>query len=66
MLASNLSEAKKNCIEITDFSPAIVEQLLQFIYNSEIPLEEDAEQAEELVAAADKYEINKLKVNCNL
>ncbi|KAI6175772.1 Speckle-type POZ protein-like protein [Aphelenchoides bicaudatus] len=64
MFISQLSESKENCLEVNDFSPSVIKKLLQFLYDSETPLEDDLEQAEKLVAAADKYQINKLRERC--
>jgi hypothetical protein len=63
MFVSNLSETKENSMEIKDFSPAVVEKLLKFVYDTEIPIEDNMQLAEQLVAIADKYQIEHLKVS---
>lgn len=62
LLCHNLVETEKGCIEIKDLSVQVVEKMLQFIYNPNVQLNNDPELAENVIKAADKYEIEKLRV----
>ena len=64
---SDMLEAKSGCLEIEDCKPSVVKFILEFIYKSEIDiknLKEDPVFAMEVLAAADKYRMEKLKDLC--
>ena len=64
---SDMLEAKSGCLEIEDCKPNVVKFILEFIYKSEIDiknLKEDPVFAMEVLAAADKYRMEKLKDLC--
>jgi hypothetical protein len=60
---SEMIETRQNCMEITDFSSATIRRLLQFLYNNEVSLDDSVEEIQKLIEAAEKYQIDKLKVN---
>ena len=51
------TESKTKNINIADFSPDVIEKMLQFIYSGEVILGEKSELNGELLKAADKYEL---------
>lgn len=61
MFIHNTTENKKNEVHITDISPATVRDLLNFMYTDNITEEMISE---ELLYAADKYEVHRLKAIC--
>ena len=64
---SDMLEAKSGCLKIEDYKPSVVKFILEFIYKSEIDiknLKEDPVFAMEVLAAADKYRMEKLKDLC--
>jgi speckle-type POZ protein len=61
MFQHDMQENKANEVEITDISSTVFKKLLQFIYTGQCKLED---MAEELLFAADKYQIEGLKQMC--
>ncbi|XP_033209274.1 TD and POZ domain-containing protein 1-like [Belonocnema kinseyi] len=63
MFEHNMKESQEHKITITDIEPEIIDHLLQFIYTDTV---EDLKegQAEKLLAAADKYALERLKRIC--
>lgn len=61
-VTSGLEESRTNTMEIKDFSAYVVKKMLQFVYNNSISLNEDSKVVEDLLVAADKYAIEKLRV----
>lgn len=59
MFQSGMQEAKLNLITITDFKPAVFQEVLRFIYTDKV--KGLSKMAHDLLAAADKYEFNKLR-----
>merc|ERR1719273_1428608 len=55
------TENQKNEVCITDIAPNVIKNLLNFIYTDEVSVEMISE---ELLYAADKYEIHRLKAIC--
>ena len=55
MFLSPMEEARTGTVEITDMDSKTLRKLLEFIYTGEVDDMEDL--AEELLYAADKYEI---------
>ena len=63
MFLSPMEEARTGTVEITDMDSKTLWKLLEFIYTGEVDGMEDV--AEELLYAADKYEIMGLvSINC--
>ena len=63
MFEAGMQESASNRVEVTDVSPAIFRAVLRFLYGR--VMEEDKFEAlAELIAAADKYGIEKLKRIC--
>ena len=63
MFLSPMEEARTGTVEITDMDSKTLRKLLEFIYTGEVENMEDL--AEELLYAADKYEIMGLvSINC--
>jgi len=57
-----MKENTENCVAISDFSNDVVMELLRFIYTGEV--NNLQEISTDLMAAADKYELNRLKAIC--
>ncbi|XP_065204497.1 speckle-type POZ protein-like [Planococcus citri] len=62
MLKHDMQEGLSNCIEITDIDQPVFEELLWYIYTGKAPRLK--ELAAKLLVAADKYDIERLKVIC--
>ena len=61
---SNMLEAKSGCLKIEDCKPNVVKFILEFIYKSQVDiktLKEDPVFAREVLVAAEKYRLEKLK-----
>jgi len=61
---SDTEESKTNKVEITDLEPDTLEQLLKFIYTDKIEDDRLTTLACGLLTAADKYNVQRLKVKC--
>jgi speckle-type POZ protein len=62
MVTSEMKEAKEGVAEVPDFDSKIMKEVLRFIYCNEV--ENLEEIADELIVAADKYQIEQLKSLC--
>jgi len=62
MFKHSMKETSENCVTISDFSFDVVMEMLRFIYTGEAPNLKD--MAVNLMAAADKYELDGLKAMC--
>lgn len=62
MFEHNLEESKHNRVEITDMEPDVLGEMLRFIYTGKSSNLE--KMPDELLAAADKYDLERLKVMC--
>ena len=51
-------------VEIPDIEPEVFQEFLRYIYTGQVPLKRMDEVAAELLAAADKYLMKKLKKEC--
>ena len=60
---SNMLEAKSGCLKIEDFKPNVVKFILEFIYKSQMDIKtlKDPAFAREVLVAAEKYRLEKLK-----
>lgn len=71
MFQADMEEKKENKVEIKDFSPEVIENMLMFIYGAKTPSEsslkkEDGrDQISELLKAADQYDVELLKIACD-
>lgn len=64
MFSHEMSENINKTIEIKDLKPETVEKMLGFIYSDKIDDLDLKELATELIAAADKYDLKRLKEIC--
>lgn len=69
MLKTDMEESRDGIVEITDFGPKVVEDMLRFIYTSQeisINLHQDQcrDHIAELMKASDKYNLGLLKEAC--
>lgn len=62
MFYHDMKEREKNRVEVTDIEPDVMADMLRFIYTGKAPNLET--MAAELLAAADKYSLDRLKVMC--
>ncbi|XP_054721492.1 protein roadkill-like [Uloborus diversus] len=62
MFEHDMEEKKQNRVEITDTDPEVLKEMLRFIYTGKSPNLENI--PDELLAAADKYALERLKVMC--
>ncbi|KAG4073501.1 hypothetical protein HA402_000725 [Bradysia odoriphaga] len=62
MLDSGMTENTENCIYIADISYNVLRDMVDFIYTAEAPQFEL--HSIELLLAADRYELKRLKVWC--
>ncbi|XP_053200921.1 protein roadkill-like [Panonychus citri] len=62
MFQHNLEESKQNRVEITDMDQEVLGEMLKFIYTGKSTNLE--KMADDLLAAADKYDLERLKVMC--
>ena len=64
MFQSNMKEKETKTVTIEDFKAEVVSQMLNFIYTGNISSHDTGEVATELIAAADKYQLDLLKEIC--
>lgn len=62
MFNSDMKECAENRVEIDDIDYEVVEQMLQFIYTDRAP--KLKVMADRLLGAADKYDLERLKILC--
>ncbi|XP_076305181.1 protein roadkill-like isoform X3 [Tachypleus tridentatus] len=62
MFEHEMEEKKQNRVEITDMDHEVLREMLRFIYTGKAPNLE--KMADDLLAAADKYALERLKVMC--
>ncbi|KAJ6225004.1 hypothetical protein RDWZM_003549 [Blomia tropicalis] len=62
MFEHEMEEKKQNRVEITDMDPEVLREMLRFIYTGKAPYLDKWDA--ELLAAADKYDLERLKVMC--
>ncbi|XP_003425054.1 TD and POZ domain-containing protein 5-like [Nasonia vitripennis] len=62
MFEANMRESIENVVEVNDSSPEIMNELLRFIYTDRVNLE--AVPIMDLLTAADKYQVEGLRVKC--
>lgn len=62
MFEHEMEEKKLNRVEITDVDDEVMKEILRFIYTGKAPNLE--KMADDLLAAADKYALERLKVMC--
>ncbi|KAL7743109.1 hypothetical protein ACLKA6_015029 [Drosophila palustris] len=62
MFRHPMKEITENCIVLYDFNSNVVAELIRFIYTGEAPNLQ--EMSADLLAAADKYELDRLKAMC--
>jgi speckle-type POZ protein len=57
-------EGQSRTVEITDIEPEVFQQLLRYVYTGSAPLMQEDSIAEHLLIAANKYQMDKLKAEC--
>ncbi|XP_053482112.1 speckle-type POZ protein-like A [Ictalurus furcatus] len=62
MFEHEMEESKKNWVDISDVEPDVFREMMGFIYTGKAPNLE--KMADSLLAAADKYALERLKVMC--
>ncbi|KAK2868847.1 hypothetical protein Q7C36_000718 [Tachysurus vachellii] len=62
MFEHKMEESKKNRVDISDVEPDVFREMMVFIYTDKAPNLE--KMADHLLAAADKYALERLKVMC--
>uniref|UniRef100_A0ACB8G2N7 Uncharacterized protein n=1 Tax=Sphaerodactylus townsendi TaxID=933632 RepID=A0ACB8G2N7_9SAUR len=62
MFEHEMEESKKNRVEINDVDPEVFKEMMRFIYTGKAPNLD--KMADSLLAAADKYALERLKVMC--
>ncbi|KAG1682116.1 Protein roadkill [Nymphon striatum] len=62
MFEHEMEERKQNRVEITDVDHEVMKEMLRFIYTGKAPNLD--KMADDLLAAADKYALDRLKVMC--
>ncbi|KAJ0005917.1 hypothetical protein NQD34_015811 [Periophthalmus magnuspinnatus] len=62
MFEHEMEESKKNRVDISDVDPEVFKEMMGFIYTGKAPNLE--KMADNLLAAADKYALERLKVMC--
>ncbi|KAF8763518.1 protein roadkill-like [Argiope bruennichi] len=62
MFEHEMEEKKQNRVEITDMDHEVLREMLHYIYTGKVSNIEN--MAEDLLAAADKYALDRLKVMC--
>jgi len=64
MFQSNMIESQTNTVNIEDLQPKVVDEMLQYIHTG-VSLNID-KYPQELLAAADRYQLDQLKDNCEV
>ncbi|XP_029392272.1 speckle-type POZ protein-like isoform X4 [Mus pahari] len=62
MFEHEMEECTKNRVEINDLDPEVFKEMMRFVYTGKAPNLE--KMADNLLAAADKYALERLKVMC--
>uniref|UniRef100_A0A8C8Z317 Speckle type BTB/POZ protein like n=1 Tax=Prolemur simus TaxID=1328070 RepID=A0A8C8Z317_PROSS len=62
MFEHEMEESKKNRVEINDLDPEVFKEMMRFVYTGKAPNLD--KMADNLLAAADKYALERLKVMC--
>ncbi|XP_035160895.1 speckle-type POZ protein-like isoform X1 [Callithrix jacchus] len=62
MFEHEMEESRKNRVEISDLDPEVFKEMMRFIYTGRAPNLD--KMADNLLAAADKYALERLKVMC--
>jgi speckle-type POZ protein len=70
-LFGSMADARMRCITLHDIKPATFQILLRFIYTDELPRDEEIQSSssnielfQNLLAAADMYQLDRLKLMC--
>lgn len=62
MFEHNMTESERNEVAIDDVEPDVLREMLCFMYTGSSPCVD--QMAQHLIAAADKYHLDRLKVMC--
>ncbi|KAF8646578.1 hypothetical protein HU200_065802 [Digitaria exilis] len=69
-LLGSMAEAKMSSISLQDIAPATLKAMLRFIYTDDLPIDEDGDEElpteafQDLLAAADRFALDRLKLIC--
>ncbi|XP_065838694.1 speckle-type POZ protein B-like [Oscarella lobularis] len=64
MFEHPMEESRKGKVEIDDISPEVFKDLLRFIYTGTVAEESLQTNADDLLAASDKYQLDRLRLMC--
>ncbi|VDD76258.1 unnamed protein product [Mesocestoides corti] len=64
MFEHGMTESRANRVHITDVEPDTLAEVLRFIYTGQVVGLDNPVTAQELLAAADKYQLERLKAMC--
>ncbi|XP_033223922.1 speckle-type POZ protein-like [Belonocnema kinseyi] len=64
MFTNEMSEKSNSLVEIDDLSPEVIKSMLHFIYTDKVDYEDLKKLAPELLGAAEKYNLRRLKKMC--
>eukprot|EP00118_Oscarella_pearsei_P019495 m.207774 g.207774 ORF g.207774 m.207774 type:complete len:383 (+) comp39697_c1_seq21:124-1272(+) len=64
MFGHQMEESRKGKVEIDDIPPGVFKDMLTFIYTGTVPKESLQKNADDLLAAADKYQLDRLRIMC--
>merc|ERR1712098_228873 len=62
MFQHDTEENQKNLVEVKDFQPKVLEEMLKYIHTGSAPNINDL--SKELLVAADFYQLDQLKISC--
>lgn len=63
MLDSDMKEGVSRIVVIDDTEPKVFSELIRYIYTGDAPHLENSDMTEPLFKAADKYQVDSLKVS---
>ncbi|XP_057326196.1 speckle-type POZ protein B-like [Microplitis mediator] len=64
MFSTDMKEAKENCVNFKNFETEVIKEVLKFIYTGKVEAEDDTELVLSVLACANMYQIDKLKIFC--
>nr|CAB3481496.1 unnamed protein product [Digitaria exilis] len=63
-LLGSMADARMKSITLHDIAPATFKLMLRFIYTDDLPAGDGVETFQDLLAAADRYALDRLKLMC--
>ncbi|XP_008553467.1 speckle-type POZ protein-like [Microplitis demolitor] len=64
MFNTDMKEAKENCVNFINFETEVIKEVLKFMYTGKVEAEDDTELVLSVLACANMYQIDKLKIFC--